>query len=180
MFPISLLKFSLSSSIFLLSPLCILISSVLNSLSDRLLISVSRISFLGFCPGLSFGTYFSVSSFCLCLRVCFYELGEQQPFLVSKEWPCIGPTPCRSCVLGPKHLAAGTYVGHRQSQGVGLTRAFSYCWSRDRPGKTWGPAALGLPWQTHWSCSWRGLRPWAVWGASQTWTWGWRWSRLEL
>ena len=47
MFPISLLNFSLSSSMLLLSSLNILITSVLNSASDRLLVSILFSSFSG-------------------------------------------------------------------------------------------------------------------------------------
>ena len=47
-----------------------------NSLSGRYLNSVSLRSFLRLCFVLSFKTYFSISSSCLVLCVCFYVLGK--------------------------------------------------------------------------------------------------------
>ena len=72
----SLLKISLYFSILLLSIVSILLTISMYSMSGKLLTSVSLGFFLGFYFVLSFGTYSSVSSFCLTLGVCFYELGR--------------------------------------------------------------------------------------------------------
>ena len=56
--------------------LSILITSVLNSVSNRLLISILFSSFSGFWSALSFGPYFFVSSFWQSACVCFYVLGR--------------------------------------------------------------------------------------------------------
>ena len=61
----------------LLSSLSILKTSVLNSVSIRLLASMLfRVFFLTFCSVLSFGTCFLVSSFWQPPSVCFYVLGR--------------------------------------------------------------------------------------------------------
>ena len=56
--------------------LSILITSVLNSASDRLLISIFLVPFLEFWPVLSFGSCFFVSSFWQPPCGCFYVLGR--------------------------------------------------------------------------------------------------------
>ena len=78
-FSISLLRFSLSSSIFLLSLISIFRTTLLNFVSSKLLISVllsssSRVL-----------TYSSVSSFCLILCFYFYVLGRSVMFLSLGE-----------------------------------------------------------------------------------------------
>ena len=67
--PFMLLKVSLTS-------LCILITSVLNSASCSLLVSILFNSFLEFCSVLSFGPCYFVSSFWQPLCVCFYVFGR--------------------------------------------------------------------------------------------------------
>ena len=72
-FSTSSLKFSVSLSILPLSSLSILIISVSNSASDRLLFYILfYFVFLEFCSVLSFGTCFFVCSFWLTSHVCFY------------------------------------------------------------------------------------------------------------
>ena len=71
-----MLKFSVSSSTLPLSSLSILITSVLNSASGRLLVSTLLSSFSEFCSVLSFGPCFLVSSFWQPPCVCFYILGR--------------------------------------------------------------------------------------------------------
>ena len=72
----SLLKFSLCSSILLLSSVSTFMTIILNSLPDKLLIFISlRFFFPNVLFFLLFGAYF-VSSFCLILCVCFYILGK--------------------------------------------------------------------------------------------------------
>ena len=59
-----------------MNSLSILITSVLNSASDRLLISISFIFFLEFYSVFSFGPYFFVSLFWQPSCVCFCVLGR--------------------------------------------------------------------------------------------------------
>ena len=81
-FSISLLKFSLCSSSPLLSLVCFFMNVTSIILLNKLLIFILWEVFvvvLGFYLVLSFGTYFSVFSFCLAffvVVVCLYNLGE--------------------------------------------------------------------------------------------------------
>ena len=68
-----------------MSALSILITSVLNFVSDRLVISISFNSFLKFCSVLSIGPYFFVSSIWQPPCVCFCILGR------AALTPCLGP-----------------------------------------------------------------------------------------
>ena len=74
-FCISLLNFSLCSLIIpnLVSHF---MTIILNSSSSRLFISTLLKPFLRFGLIFLFGTYFSVSSFCLALCICFHILGK--------------------------------------------------------------------------------------------------------
>lgn len=69
---------------FLLSSLSILTTSALNSLSGRLLISVSCSSFLEFCPGLFWG-YISLS-FMWDISLCVCFLRVRQNSNLSWSW----------------------------------------------------------------------------------------------
>ena len=85
----SLLKFSLCSSVLLLSSLSIFITVTLNSLSSRFLISISLRCFLKLSPVPLFGTYSFVSSFCITLCICFYVPGRSAlPLPFVKKWLC--------------------------------------------------------------------------------------------
>lgn len=70
----NLLKCSSNSSFLLSSLFNILMTVCLNSLSGKLLLSISLEFFYFLVP--SFGAYFSVSPFCLTFSVCSYELDE--------------------------------------------------------------------------------------------------------
>lgn len=89
-FSISLLKFSLWSSILLPSSVSIFITISLNSLSRRLFIFILFSSFSGvlFCSWI--GTYSSFSSFCVKLCACFCVLGKSAMWFALKEWPYLG------------------------------------------------------------------------------------------
>nr|KAF6435824.1 hypothetical protein HJG63_012547 [Rousettus aegyptiacus] len=97
------LKFSLSSSTLPLSSLSTLITSILNSASGRLLISILFSSFPELCFVLSFRSYFLSSHFG-CLPVCFYVLGRAPK---SPSLRRVGL--CSRCPVGP----SGTvFLGH--------------------------------------------------------------------
>ena len=86
-FPVDLSLFPLVSSFMLLpysvSSLSTLITSVLNSWSDRCVISISFSLFLEFCSVLSLGPYFFASSICQPLYVCFCVLSRA----ALSSWP---------------------------------------------------------------------------------------------
>ena len=71
----------------------ILITSVLNSASDRLFITISFRSFLEFCSALSIGPYFFVSSIWQPPCVCFCVLGRAHLI------PCLSSV--ANCRKGP-------------------------------------------------------------------------------
>ena len=68
----------------------IVMTITVNSLMDRLLISILFSSFSEALSFLSVATYTSVSSFCLILYVCVCVLVNQLCPHVLKEWPCLG------------------------------------------------------------------------------------------
>lgn len=80
----SLLRFSLCSSILHPSLGIIFTIISLNCVSDNLLISLLWGLLMRGCL-LSFGKYFSVSSFCLALCVCFYAVGRKATCLSLEE-----------------------------------------------------------------------------------------------
>ena len=82
-------------SILLPSSVSIFMTISLNTLSGKLLISISLVFFfffLEFYLVLSFVTYSSVSSFCLTFCVCFYESGKATTSCIE------GMALCRSFV----------------------------------------------------------------------------------
>lgn len=80
LYSLSLLKFSLCSSILFPSLLNNFMTIHLNSLSGRLLLYIIKI-FLSFCLVLLFGIYFFVSSLCLTLFLCI-----RQDSYFSQSW----------------------------------------------------------------------------------------------
>ena len=62
----------------------------LYSMSGKIFTSVSLGFSLVFYFVLSLRKYFSVSSFCLTLGICFYELCKIATSPTLKEWPCMG------------------------------------------------------------------------------------------
>ena len=87
---------TISLSKFSLSCLSILITSILNPVSGRLIVSTLFSSFLEFCSILSFRICFFVSSFWLPLCTFFYLLGR------SALSPSLGRMAlCSRCPVGP-------------------------------------------------------------------------------
>ena len=108
-FPVSLLKFSLSSYTLPLSSLRILITSLLKAASGKLLVSTLLSSFLEFCSVLSLGTCLFVSSLYPPPCVCFYVLGRGaiSP-MVGRVAFCsrysVGPSGIASLITQAEHL----------------------------------------------------------------------------
>ena len=71
----------------------ILRTTCLNSLSDKLLICISLGCFLGVLFFLLYETYSLVSSFCLTLDFCFYELGKTAASAGLEELALYGNVP---------------------------------------------------------------------------------------
>lgn len=148
----SLLKFLLSSSTRLSSPVNIFMTMTLNSFSGGSLTFISFSSFYKFCLILSFGIYSFVSSFCLTFCACFCVLGRAATSPSPKGMSSL----CRTvpsvvciCLVSSAGAVAGTCWGSQGTswesgaegdRGQGVPR---YSIKQRVPGRTAGEGGAG-------------------------------------